>query len=426
MVDAMVAPAIRDGWLVGVSVVIVEGDVAEVFHYGGTTIGGPAPNDRSVYEIGSLTKVFTATLLADAVGRGELRLEQPVAALLPVGTTLPPGDPITLVGLATHTSGLPRLPPSMEKSEDMINPYADYTATQLYADLAATTRTQPPHGVEYSNFGMGLLGHAMTLPAGQTFEALLRARVLGPLQMTDTAVTRSPESMERSATPHLDRTPVPAWEWGVLVAMGGLWSTPADLRKFLQAHLDPGSPLAPTLRMTQEPRAGQGLFMDQIGLAWHLRPDGVVWHNGMTHGSASYLAFEPAQRRGLAVLSNTADPLIDEIGVALSLRLQGLPATVDLPKLVALTPAQLERCAGVYADAAGERVTVTLAQGRLRLEAPGYSKLQLWPVGANKFMVRMAMEVGVEFIDGADGRAGTVRFEIGPEVQTYARVAGSP
>src|SRR5208283_4407870 len=114
----------------------------------------------TVFEIGSITKVFTALLLADMAQRGEVALTDPVSKYLPKGVKMPGrnGHAIMLQDLATHTSGLPRLPSNM-KPKDFMNPYADYTPELLYQFLSSYELPRDPGSKwEYSNLGAGLLG----------------------------------------------------------------------------------------------------------------------------------------------------------------------------------------------------------------------------------------------------------------------------
>src|SRR5512132_4333622 len=141
--------------------------------------------------MGSATKVFTSLLLADSVRRGEVALSDPASKYLPPDVKIPErgGRQITLQDLATHTSGLPRLPSNLA-AKDASNPYADYTVAQLYAFLSAYQLTRDIGSkYEYSNLGAGLLGHLLARRAGVDYETLVRTRITGPLGMNSTVVT---------------------------------------------------------------------------------------------------------------------------------------------------------------------------------------------------------------------------------------------
>src|SRR5215467_869426 len=171
---------------IGIVVGVIDANGRRVVAYGSL-----AKNDNrrldggTEFEIGSMTKVFTSLLLMDMTRRGEVALTDPVAKFLPESVKVPErnGRKITLADLSTQSSGLPRLPTNM-KPKNRMNPYADYSVEQMYDFLSAY---KLPRDVgsqfEYSNFGVGLLGHALSLRDGHDYETMLRTRVLGPLGM---------------------------------------------------------------------------------------------------------------------------------------------------------------------------------------------------------------------------------------------------
>src|SRR5450755_4071616 len=177
------------------------------------------PDGDTVFEIGSITKVFTSLLLADMVERGEVKLDDPVSKFLPPTVTVPSrnGRQITLLDLSMQISGLPRLPDNM-KPADAANPYADYDAAKLYEFLSRYKLTRDiGEKYEYSNLGVGLLGHALALKAGLSYEQLVRRRVLEPLGMTSTSVTLSDSQKKRLATGYDSAlSPVKNWDLDAL------------------------------------------------------------------------------------------------------------------------------------------------------------------------------------------------------------------
>ena len=164
---------------------------------------GDKPNGDTIYEIGSVTKAFTGTLLADMVNRGLVKLDAPLQDFMPtdVKLHLAKNQPIRLVDLASQTSGLPRLPDNMQP-KDPSNPYADYTPERMFEFLGKHQLRRPPGEYEYSNLGMGLLGHMLAKQAGQTYEQLVIERICDPLKMTDTRITLSDEQRKRLAPPY--------------------------------------------------------------------------------------------------------------------------------------------------------------------------------------------------------------------------------
>jgi CubicO group peptidase (beta-lactamase class C family) len=307
---------------VGLVVGIVEPSGRRVVAHGAS--GSAAALDgETLFEIGSATKVFTAILLADAVARGEVDLSDPVATLLPSNLRMPSrgGKQITLEHLATHTSGLPRLPSNLTP-KNLSNPYADYTAAQLYEFLSSHELTRDPgERYEYSNLGAGLLGHVLALKAGVDYETLVRRRITGPLGMASTTVTLDDGLKKRLAAGHnAQRVAVPNWDIPTLAGAGALRSSASDMLRFLSAQLGlMESPLSKTMAATLASRRPTGNPRMEIALGWHIlqSPGGgeIVWHNGGTGGYRFFMGFNPKTKRGVVVLSNMSTPAgADDIG----------------------------------------------------------------------------------------------------------------
>lgn len=281
--------------------------------------GGPALGPEAVFEIGSITKAFAGVLLAEMAARGEVALDQPVVELLPDSVSVPAGGdgPITLEHLATHHSGLPRLPANLRPS-DLANPYADYTVPDLYQYLnGAALMTEPGVTYAYSNLGMGLLGHALGRVAGTSFDDLLRERVLGPLGMDHTGSALTPEMESHMVRGHDGGgRAVPLWDLPTLAAAGALRSDARDMLRFLEANVGaPSSALERAMRASHEARRTVAPDM-AVGLAWHVRTTGdrrIVWHNGGTGGFRTFLGFDPDRGTGVVVLTNTTHGA-DDIG----------------------------------------------------------------------------------------------------------------
>ena len=206
---------------------------SSVVAYGSADAAGAQRLDgNTVFEIGSITKTFTATILADMVLRGEVKLDDPVAKYLPATVRVPSrgGKLITLADLATQSSGLPRMPDNFHPA-DATNPYADYSVQQMYDFLS---RYELPRDIgakyEYSNLGVGLLGHALARRAGVSYESLVNARVLAPLGMTSTRITLTPDMRSRLAVGHDEAMhPVANWDLPTLAGAGALRSTATDM-----------------------------------------------------------------------------------------------------------------------------------------------------------------------------------------------------
>jgi CubicO group peptidase (beta-lactamase class C family) len=217
---------------------------------GGVWHRGRLPDGAgTIFEIGSITKTFTVTLLADMAREGIVALDDPVQHYLPDAVRLPVhGRPITLEDLATHRSGLPRLPKGLlwpALTRDRRDPYAKLNDARLTAAVSATRpRRNPGRKVAYSNYGMGLLGYVLALRAGTTYEQLVRARICEPLGLVDTWIDTPEPERRRLAMGHTRRrVETPPWHLGALAGAGGLRSTAADLLAFPEPSLtDVGVP----------------------------------------------------------------------------------------------------------------------------------------------------------------------------------------
>lgn len=274
---------------------------------------GPQPTGRTLFEVGSITKVFTALLLADAIVRKDVTLDTPVRDIVRSDVRVPSryGVPITLEHLATHTSGLPRSPMGRLAEFRFTDPYSSLTREDVLQALerSGLRRTPGTGGVKYSNLGFAVLGLALVdLIGAPDYQTALDLRVCGPLGLVDTVVSPSAEQAERSAAGHRWRgRRGPSWRLDGMAGAGALLSTVDDLLTFLRAQLEPSSgPLGDAIVFTQqERRRGR---TGGIGLGWMLRPAKSavqIWHNGATGGYRSFLALAPSDQRAVAILTNS-------------------------------------------------------------------------------------------------------------------------
>lgn len=331
VVEKHAAPLVKDKKDAAVVVGVLDGDREEVFAFG--TCDGQAPDRDSVYEIGSVTKTFTGILLADRVKAGVVKLDDPVQRHLPDGWRVPRRDDrdITLLHLATHTSGLPRMPSGFLAAilADPGNPFARFDEAALKKGLPAT-KVEPAIGARhgYSNLGVGLLGHALAHASrAESYEALLAERVLKPLGMTDTGISLTDGQKKRLVPGHTaDGKPTPNWDFPCLGACGALRSTAGDLLRFVRANLKPAGPLRDALAMAQQTWRDVRPDREEIGLCWVRFPAKAdppqVWHNGQTGGYHSFVGFVPG-KGGVVVLCNRAVMAADDAGFAVLKHLAG-------------------------------------------------------------------------------------------------------
>ena len=297
----------------GLSVaVIVDGKVAYL-NYGAMEKGGKRVDENTLYEIASLSKVFTGTLLADAVISDTVSLDDPVQDYFDFKVPNYREEQMTLVQLATHSSGLPRMPYDFRVSK---NPYNDYKEEHLLEYLRKGVLNRAPgKGYEYSNLGVGLLGYVLSQVDGRSYDQLLQEVILEKLEMASTAVYLNDELQQRKARPHLKSgAPAQEWDFDVLQACGGIKSTTRDLARFAAGCL--GS-LEVDPQLTQAIQlASQTHYRDinaQVGLGWHFANySGLVClaHDGLVGGYCSFIAIAPQQEIGVVILSNTAGNVI--------------------------------------------------------------------------------------------------------------------
>jgi D-alanyl-D-alanine-carboxypeptidase/D-alanyl-D-alanine-endopeptidase len=403
--------AVDNRHTVGIVVGIIDKDGKNIYCYGKTSTDGRAVDGDSVFEIGSVTKTFTATLLADMVTRGLVSLDAPVAKYLPKGVTVPErGEKqITLLDLATHRSGLPGMPSNFEPI-DPDNPYADYTARKLFEFLSSGTLPRDiGASYEYSNLGAGLLGEALARKAGESYEALLTERIFRPLKMNSTGIVLRPEMASRLAAGYSQQlTPVKNWDLDALAGAGAIRSTVNDMLNYVAAYMGlKPSPLAAAMAMARQDRNDTTIPDMRIGLAWHLmkRPDTViVWHNGGTAGYHSFVGFDLKKGMGVVVLSNSASN-IDNIGFHF------LDEQIPLAKMefrkerkeIALDPALLDAYVGEYQLAPTFTLNITKEGNQIFLQATAQPRVRLHPEAETEFFLVEA-DAQISFVKDATGK----------------------
>jgi CubicO group peptidase (beta-lactamase class C family) len=407
-IDPLVQPLIDDQEVVGCVVGIVRGGETQVLAYGETEKGSKkAPDGKTIYEIGSASKAFTGVLLADAVNAGLVKLDDSLQTHVPKGVKVPVKDdkPMTLEHLATHTSGLPRLPSNM-RPKNPSNPYADYTPKQMAEFLTSHELRRVPGEYEYSNYGMGLLGHVLAKKQGTTYEKLLIDRIAKPLGMSDTCITLNAEQRKRFAPPYnVSLAADKNWDVPTLAGAGAIRSTANDLLKFLQASLaDNKEPLTKAIQLAFEKRhtMEDGLA---IGLGWHIARDGITrWHNGMTGGYSSWISVVPEAKVGVVVLSNTATGKTTELGEQLTRVAFGMKVAPPKKRTeVKVDPKVLEEYTGVFAITPQFALTITAEDGKLMVQATGQSKLALFPESKTKFFLRV-VDAQISFVPDKNGK----------------------
>ncbi|HBC87235.1 MAG TPA: hypothetical protein DCZ94_09795 [Lentisphaeria bacterium] len=314
-VIANVRARIDQGWAPSIIIGVVDADGSRYFAYGNTKFKDGKPVDQhSVFEIGSITKLFTALALADMVVKEEVALDDPVQRYLPDHVHVPKSGTkeITLRLLATHFSGLPSILPNfVPRDPHAPYPYMIYDKDKLIECLNGYSLTRDPGTkFEYSNFGMRLLGIALAHHDGVPYEDMLRRRVLTPLGMTSTMVALTPEAETRLAIGSQDGHPVPNCYLGEVAGSGGLRSNAKDMTKFLSAAMGlTKTTLYPAFQLAETPIFD--VMPDYcFGLAWCIRKYAsghILSHDGGTGGYRSIVIFDKVKSVGVVVLTNSTE-----------------------------------------------------------------------------------------------------------------------
>ena len=400
---------------IGIVVGVVDAHGRRIVSYGALAKGDPRPLDgRTIFEIGSMSKVFTSLLLADMTQRGGVKLDDPIAKFLPAGTKVPErgGKQITLIDLATHTSGLPRLPTNLAP-KDPANPYADYTVQQLYDFLAGYTLPRDVGAqYEYSNLGGGLLGHVLALRGGADYGTLVQRRITGPLGMGSTGISLSAEEKARLAVGHdAALNPTSNWDIPTLAGAGALRSDADDTLTFLAAELGYGrNPVAAAMKAQLAPRRPTTIPNTEIALGWHItsaRGRQIVWHDGGTGGYRTMMAFDPASGVGVVALSNVSTVAgVDDIPLHI---LAGVPLAPPPPQHheVAVEPAVLQGLVGRYELAPKVDMEITLKDGMLYAQITGQPAYPVFSEAPHRVFWKI-VDAQADFEVDAQGRATTL------------------
>jgi len=400
------------GDAVGVVVGIIDNDRKYIMSTGQVSKpDGNAPNEHSLFEIGSITKTFTGVLLADMVLKGEMKLDDPAVMYLPKGVTLPTydGKQITLLNLATHTSALPGLPENYVP-KDMLNPYLGFTVQDMY-DFLSNYKLSRAIGEKavYSNLGTGLLGHILGLKAGLSYEELVTQRILKPLGMNDTSITISAEQKPRFTTGHnAAGEATPHWDLPTLEGAGALRSSTHDMMLYLATNMGlVDTPISEALKLSHKTQHAFGTGDMEIGLHWITAPSPertVVWHNGGTGGFRTFTGFDKANKRGVVVLSNSNDNS-DAIGWAI-LGDDIASMVVEAPKTV-LNAKQIAEVVGDYQLAPSVIISISEKKGRFFVQLTGQPMVPIFAKSETEFFLKV-VEASITFVKDDNGKVNSL------------------
>lgn len=389
--------------------------------------------EDTIFEVASLTKIFTALLLATEVVNGRAQLDDPLGKYVPEGVAVArfEGREIMLADLATHGSALPLRPSNLAASApDAPNKYAAYTLEQLYAALPGYQLDEAPGlSFRYSNLAFALLGQGLAQRQGMTFAEALRRRVLEPLGLEDTSLEDDPAAAARRAAGHdfyLER--IGATSYGALAPAGGLRSSAHDLVKLLMLFLGGKGPrdlVAAARLMLTVDRPGDD-ENTRMALGWRrtrVNGETYYWSNGSGDGSRTFMGFNPARNAGVVALADAASGGgLDDVG-----RKVLDPATdvnmtvVPRPVFVDLQEAVLLRATGTFEYAPDDVFVITRGVTGLILTA-GFGQLVIRPVSPTRYASIMAPGIWMEFEGVETGPATALILHQDDQIYRYRRV----
>jgi serine-type D-Ala-D-Ala carboxypeptidase/endopeptidase len=385
---------VDQGWMPGLVIGVVDTSGERFFSYGVTARDGVPVNERTIFEIGSVTKLFTSLALSEMAVRGVVGLDVPVQVFLPDGARMPQfGEhPVTLRHLALHLSGLPEQPPDFGSS-DPANPCAVYDSTRLLTFLNSFTLPYAPgERFRYSNLGSGLLGYVLARHESTVYERLVEQYVSAPLGLRDTRIVLSAAQRLRFAQGHGGDGPVPSCTSDALAGAGDLRSTAADIARLLAAASSvTTTPLDSALRLM---------------LGWNQRqlPGGrILYHGGRTGGFRAFVGFDPERRRGVVILANSNEG-VDDIGFHL------LDSTQPLNPVYRVVPLSLDildSYLGEYQLDSGAQLRVRREGDQLVAHIAGLGSGRIYPSAPDQFFAR-ATNAQFSFTRAANGLAATV------------------
>jgi CubicO group peptidase (beta-lactamase class C family) len=330
-IDTKIRQAMKRKELVGLVVGILKNGHDSYYCYGETKRGnGQLPDEQTIFEIGSLTKTFTGTLLAYAVLDGKASLNDPVNKYLPdsIPSLEYQGSPITLVTLSNHTSGLPRMPTNVDSSHPG-RVFIDYSYSDLYQFLTNFKLPRKPgERMDYSNLGGAILGVVLERIYRTTYDSLVVKLICDPLKMSDTRIEVPAADSLRFAHGYGPKGKgVRAWNMKTFAGAGGLRSTAADMLKYAQANMgDAPPPLNQAILLSHT-----STFHDKdadMGLGWGIgkyQHRDLFTHDGETGGFQSFIVIDPTKQTAIVILLNKAthdDDLLDDLGTDIGLMVE--------------------------------------------------------------------------------------------------------
>ncbi len=375
----------------GISIALIDSSGVYYFNFGKTKDGGHDVDEFTIYEIGSISKVFTSLLLANQILEGELTINDAIDDFLPddIQVNTMGEYKITLGSLTDHTSGLPGLPTNFAPTNPA-NPYVDYTESDL---IEFISEFEPIREVgdkyEYSNLGSGLLGYILANKKKSSYEELLIKTITDPLDMDDTRIEFTQRMKKNLAIGHSIGVEANRWDFTVLAGAGAIRSSTSDMAKFIAANLGfTKNHLSDSMILSHQIRHDKANGMS-VAMAWHVKKGtegDVFWHNGGTGGYRSFAGFVKETGKGVVILANSSE---DPWDIGFNLLDPG--SELEEPKFkndaIDLPESTLLRYVGVYELQPGFAITITKDGKQLFGIAPGIDKFEIYPESETSFFL---------------------------------------
>ena len=419
-VSTTIKKRIAEGITPSIAIAIIDENGIQYFNFGKTSEKGKEVDEHTIYEIGSISKVFTAILLAQQVLDGDLKLDDKINDYLPAEVKVPVmgKQEITFGNLSDHTSGLPRMPDNFTPANPN-NPFADYTVDKMYEFIS---NYQPVRDVgedyEYSNLAQGLLGHLLAENKNTTYENLMIQTIARPLGMNETKIKFDQRMIDNLALGHSGGQVVENWDIPALAGAGAIRSSSSDMAKFISANLGYfESPLMAAMEFSHLIRHDKAGDM-RVALGWHIKKgeDGdVFWHNGGTGGYKTFTGFVKETGKGVVLLTNSSVGA-DDIGFHLLDPGSKLTEVKSKSDAVELPEATIEQYVGVYELQPEFKITITKEGSQLYGQATGQERFEIYPKNDTVFYLTVVeAEISFSINDGVV--ENLTLFQAGQEIQ---------
>lgn len=404
--------AIKEGRIQSAAVGLYDNGKTSFYGFGLTEKKGKPPTAKTVYEIGSISKVFTSLLLSDLIEQKKLKLEQTVGSMVPdLEVATSDIKRITLFELSTHASGLPRMPDNY--SAESTDPFADYDELRLLSFLSNYETDKLTKQYEYSNLGAGLLGYLAAKKNDLSYPQAIEQRITKPLGLDSTYVPTVGQSDDNLAPPHSDSVVTDNWYFDALAGAGAIRSNVDDMLRFIKANLHPAE--TSISGVLERALTSQSITKQAMGLGWHIdtlnEDETYVWHNGGTGGYASMLAIFPKRNSGIVILTNSTE--FQEVTNLAQVQFSdvGDVANIDLAPYL-----------GAYELAPGFVVTITESANQLYAQATGQGKFPIYHDKDNRFVYK-AVKAAIEFDTDDNGQVNKMTLFQGGQELVAKRVA---